>query len=524
MDRPLSPHWADQTAFRVVKFWGDRPEYTVASGITPSGVVHIGNFREVITVVLVALGLEALGKKVRFIYSWDDFDTFRKVPKNLPNPDMLKENLRKPISRVPDPFGTEPSYSAHNARVFERELALMGVAPEFQYQHERYSAGRYAEGIHTALESLSKIKASLNEFRSEPLPADWLPTSIYCESCDRDEMVYERYDGDWKYAYKCASCAHEAVTDIRTTKNLKLAWRVDWPMRWAHYQVDFEPGGKDHSSDGGSYDTAKNIIKAVWDREPPQYLQYDFVAKKGGGGKMSSSSGDVFTLSDALEVYDPQVVRWMFANQRPNHDFSIAFDEDVIKTHEEFDRAEAEAFSGGGGKNAALIKRTYELSCFGKLPPRAPFRAPFRDLASRLQICDGDVTRTRERFYQAATTDAEDRKAFEERAVRALTWLEKHAPENFRYGLNKTPVVVAGGDAELAALAQLRVLVAATDLEAIDAKDLNQKIYDDVIRKTECDAKAFFTVVYRKLISRDQGPRLPSFLKEIGRERLMELL
>ena len=90
IDLASSPHWADHAARRVVSFWGPRDSYTVASGITPSGTVHIGNFREVITVDLVARALRGLGHNVRFIYSWDDFDTFRKVPKNLPNQDKLE--------------------------------------------------------------------------------------------------------------------------------------------------------------------------------------------------------------------------------------------------------------------------------------------------------------------------------------------------------------------------------------------------------------------------------------------------
>ena len=71
------------------------------------------------------------------------------------------------------------------------------------------------------------------------------------------------------------------MTDIRKTSNLKLNWRTDWPMRWAFEKVDFEPGGKDHSSEGGSFDTGKRIVKQVWDMNAPQYLQYDFVMIKG---------------------------------------------------------------------------------------------------------------------------------------------------------------------------------------------------------------------------------------------------
>ena len=89
--KPHHVHWADITADRIIKQRGDKDEYVLASGITPSGVVRFGNFREVITTELVARALRDRGKKVRFIFSWDDYDTFRKVPANLPN----KEELEK---------------------------------------------------------------------------------------------------------------------------------------------------------------------------------------------------------------------------------------------------------------------------------------------------------------------------------------------------------------------------------------------------------------------------------------------
>ena len=93
-----SYHWTDIAAENIIRQKGDKPNYTVAAGITPSGTVHIGNFREIITVELVKRALEKKGKKVRFIYSWDDYDVFRKVPKNMPKQEELKANLRKSIS------------------------------------------------------------------------------------------------------------------------------------------------------------------------------------------------------------------------------------------------------------------------------------------------------------------------------------------------------------------------------------------------------------------------------------------
>jgi lysyl-tRNA synthetase class 1 len=524
--KPLTPHWADQTAARIVRTVGDRGQYTVASGITPSGTIHIGNFREVITVDFVARALRSLGKKVRFVYSWDDFDTLRKVPKNLPQQEMLTEKLRRPISRVPDPYGRDESYAAHNIRDFEEQLALVGIDPEYLYQSQRYGDGLYVEEVKRALDEKEKIRQILDQHRTQPLPDDWLPTTIYCEKCDRDQLDYQRYDGDYQYSYRCASCGHETTVDIRQTRNLKLNWRTDWPMRWHYEGVDFEPGGKDHSSQGGSYDTGKEIIKTIWGGTAPQYLQYDFVSLKGGPGKMSSSSGELVTLGEACRVYEPQIIRWIFASQRPNTDFTISFDIDVIKNYDEFDRAEKIALGPKPEKPGKwpAIRRTYELSCPAEVPAAPPYRAPFRELCNRLQIFDGDIAKTLERHYQAEIKTERDREAFYSRAERALVWLNEFAPDEFRYRINQQPVPMELTEQQQQALQNLRQLIEQCDLADISPKDLNQKIYDEVIRATEIQPKEFFQVVYQKLISREQGPRLPSFLKEIGRERLLQLL
>jgi lysyl-tRNA synthetase class 1 len=524
--KPLSSHWADTTAVRIVKQRGEKDQYVVASGITPSGKIHVGNFREVITVDLVARALRDQNKKVRFVYSWDDFDTFRKVPKNLPDPDGFTEFLRKPIARIPDPWKEADSYAAGRINLFEKELEEIGISPEYLYQQKRYSEGLYAKDVRLALEKKEVIRGILNEHKTTPLADDWLPTSIYCESCQKDDMEYERYDGEWDYSYKCASCSHEATTKINETKNIKLAWRTDWPMRWAYEKVDFEPGGKDHSSQGGSYDAAKGIVKEVWGEEAPIYLQYDFVMIKGGTGKMSSSSGELFTLSEITQVYDPQIVRWIFAGHRPNHDFSLAFDEDVIKIYDEFDRAEKTALSPCPEKPGKwpIVRRVYELSTVdGKVPEKTPFRPGFRVLANRLQICGGNIERVMDRYYQDDLTSDFDKEAFRQRATRCMNWLEQHAPEEFKYSIFDQPVDIPLNDKQRLCLTKLKDLIGTCDLESIEPKELNSQIYA-AIHGAEVDPKEGFTAIYQKLIGREQGPRLPSFLKEIGKERLLNLL
>jgi len=339
MEKKESFHWADQAAERVIKEKGNKKRYTCAAGITPSGTIHIGNFREIITVDLVSRALRDKGKEVRFIYSWDDYDRFRKVPKNMPQQDLLKKYLGYPIVDTPDIFNCHSSYAEHLEKELEESLPPVGISPEFIYQNKMYKKCKYAKEIKHILNNREKVRNILNKYRKEPLSKNWFPLGIYCEKCKTDNTRVISYDGDYKIKYKCI-CGYENEIDFRKNGIVKLSWRTDWPMRWHYEKVDFEPGGKDHSTVGGSYDTAKLIIKELYNEEAPLYVMYDFIRIKGKGGKISSSSGDVVNLSEVLEVYEPEIVRYIFTGSRPNAEFAISFDLDVLKIYEDFDRLE----------------------------------------------------------------------------------------------------------------------------------------------------------------------------------------
>ncbi|MBK8719262.1 MAG: lysine--tRNA ligase [Deltaproteobacteria bacterium] len=337
-------HWADVAAARTLQAHPQRDSITVAAGITPSGVVHIGNFREVMTVDLVARALRDRGVKVRFLYSWDDFDVFRKVPADAPAAESLQQQLGRSIADVPDPWGEHDSYASHHIASFEQSLEPLGIRPEFIRQSRAYRAGRYAEGVRAALQHAGTIRGILNAARERNgarslLPDTWLPLAGFCRACGFDDLDFA-WDGEWTVQVHCKhdGCGSDHAVDLRQGGDLKLPWRVDWPMRWGFEQVCFEPGGKDHSSAGGSYDTAKDIVREVYGWVAPQYVGYDFVTLKGAAGKISSSKGGVVTVADCLEVYEPEVLRWMFASYRPNTEFQISFDLDVIKLYEDYDR------------------------------------------------------------------------------------------------------------------------------------------------------------------------------------------
>lgn len=519
-------HWADLTADKLIRANNDKELYTLASGITPSGIVHFGNFREVITVDLVARGLKKRGKKVRFIFSWDDYDTFRKVPANMPKQDELQKFLFNPIVDTPDPFGEHESYAAHHEKAFEAQIAKMGIVAEPLYQAKKYRGGEYKEQIKNTLRKKDIIAGILNKWRATPLEDNWLPVNVYCSKCNRDKTAVTKFDGNSILSYVCEfeECAHHGTEDINTSSRVKLPWRMDWPMRWAFEKVDFEPGGKDHSSQGGSFTTAKEIVTDVYDWKPPMYLQYDFVSIKGMGGKMSSSKGNLVTVNDVLDVYEPEMVRWIFASYKTNTDFSLSFDLDVVKNYEDFDRMERMAYGlePGNEKKVAMAKRVYELSQIGEHPAEMPFQPAFRHLCNVLQINDLDIKRARP-FYNNDIKNERDERRFQERAQRAAYWIENSAPEEFKFSLNHEPLKVDLDEKQTIFLKTLKDYLSIEWNNIADDKALHEKMYE-MINSLELVPTEVFTLLYKKLINLEKGPKLAGFIRTIGQERVLKLL
>ncbi len=527
---PLLCHWADQMADTIIREKGDLDSYTCASGITPSGTVHLGNFREIITVDLVVRALRSRGKNVRFIYSWDDYDVFRKVPANMPDPEILEKYLRFPITEVPDTTNRNENYARHHEVDIERELPRVGIAPEFLYQASRYRANRYAEGMKKAMQMRETIKECLNEYRDDahkmkPEDVYW-PVAIFCGKCSKDTTNITGYDGEYGISYKC-ECGHEETADIRTFKGAKLGWRVDWPMRWNEEKVVFEPGGKDHISPGGSYDTAKLVSKKIYGWDAPVTMRYDFVNLKGVPGKMSSSKGKVIALPDALDVYQAEVLRYLFAGTRPNTEFAISFDMDVLKVYEDYDKTERIVYGVDKAKNEDQFnkeKRIYMLSQIdGKIPETMPYQITFRMLTTLLQTYSGDIDAV---IKSLGDVKPEQEERLRRRMACAWFWIQNSAPscaEDFIFTIRNDGSKADLDETMSKAVARVRDEVLPKLDTFTQDKECQQAMYD-IATDMGIDAKQLFTALYQAVVAKDQGPRLGGFFRIIGKERLEKIL
>ncbi len=486
--------WADKIADDIIKQRGNKKEYICASGITPSGQVHIGNFREVITTDLVVKALEAKGKKVKFVYSWDDFDRFRKVPLGVLKD--YEKYIGMPVSDVPSPFKDKTSYAEHFEKQFESSLKKVGIKPTFIRQSLMNKKCTYAKLIKQALEKTEEIKTILNKFRKEPLAKDWYPLTIYCEKCKKDFTKVLSVEG-YKIEYEC-KCGYNGKFDFSKKGIVKAPWRVDWPMRWKYEGVDFEPGGIDHSVQGGSFTTGKVISKEVFDFNAPLYVFYDWVKIKGGK-EFSSSTGNALSLDDVEEVYEPEILRYLFVGTKPKTGFQISFDNDVIKIYEDYDELERKYFDG---KLNSQEKRIYELSQI-KIPKTKPEKLSFRHLVTLVQI--------------GKLEDLNKESLF--RAKKVKNWLNKHAGEDMKFEI-QTKINTTFADKEKKALIELRK---ALELKKYSEEDLFNVFYE-ICQSVDIKNTDFFKAVYLTIIGKEKGPRLASLILTVGKERVINLL
>jgi len=485
--------WADAIADRVIKEKGKKGVYVCASGITPSGQVHIGNFREVITTEMVVRALRDKGKKVRFIYSWDDFDRFRKVPKGVSS--GYDKYIGMAISDIPSPFDDSMSYAEFNEKKFEGSLKGVWVEPEFIYQNGMNKKCAYADLIKVALEKRDVIVGILDKYRKEPLAKDWWPIIVYCDKCKKDLTKITEVDG-YDVSYEC-DCGFKERFDIRKKGIVSVKWRVDWPMRWKYEGVDFEPGGIDHSVHGGSFTTAKEISKEVFGFEPPIYQFYEWIGVKGGGA-FSSSGGNALSLDEVKEVYESAVLRYLFVGTKPKSAFEISFDNDVISIYEKFDALEEKYFDG---KCNDMEKRMYEMSVVD-VPKKRPLRMGFRHLVTLVQIGKLDGLNGYDKF----------------RAEKVGNWLEKYAGDDMKFSV-RDKVVGKFSVKEKKALGLLKEILG----EEHSEKELFDKFYE-ICEKTGLSNTDFFDVCYRAIIGKSKGPRLAALIKVVGEEKIAKLL
>ncbi|MEO5586457.1 MAG: lysine--tRNA ligase [Novosphingobium sp.] len=271
------------------------------TGYGPSGLPHIGTFQEVLRTTLVRRAYETLtadefGKPAptRLVAFSDDMDGLRKVPDNVPNKALLEANLGKPLTRIPDPFGTYESFAHHNNAILREFLDRFGFDYEFVSASDRYNSGAFDDALKNVLRQYDAIQAimlpTLREERrktySPVLPIS--PTSgvvlqVPIEVVDAEAGLIRFQDEG------------QTIEQSILGGQAKLQWKVDWAMRWVALGVDYEMCGKDLTD---SVTQSGKIAKVLGGRRPEGLIYELFLDENGE--KISKSRGNGLTIDQWL--------------------------------------------------------------------------------------------------------------------------------------------------------------------------------------------------------------------------------
>jgi lysyl-tRNA synthetase class 1 len=546
-----------------------------ASGLSPSGPIHLGNLREVMIPHLVADELRRRGIEADHLLSWDDYDRFRKVPAGI-DPSWA-EHIGKPLTAVPAPPGSpHASWADHFRAQLLESLAELGIEFRGISQTAQYTSGAYREQILFAMRERAHIDAVLDRYRTHPgqqtgrgkvaakaqkldeqeaaaaaeaaegsgaaseedgsvSAAGYYPYKPYCTVCGTDFTTVTGYDDDsTALTYDCR-CGHTETVLLSEFNGGKLVWKVDWPMRWAYEGVIFEPSGVDHQSPGSSWVVGGQLVEEVFGGTRPIGPMYAFVGIKGMA-KMSSSRGGVPTPADALEIMEPALVRWLYARRKPAQSFNVAFDGEVHRMYDEWDSLSRKV-AEGTAQPADLAAHTRATATAAGVLPATPRPLPYRTLASVLDITTGHDEQTL-RILSDLDPSRPVRSLDElrPRLTCAQHWVDTQMPAQDRTHVRTEPDAELLDSLDEPARESLRLLAEGLkDGWSLDG--LTSLVY--AVPKVQAglppEAKAatpelkaaqrqFFVLLYRLLIGKDTGPRLPTLLLAVGEDRLRHLI
>ena len=508
-------HWADVLADELIK---ENKKQILATGITPSGPIHIGNMREVLTTDAVYRTIIKKGGEAEFIYIADDFDNLRKVYPFLPK--TYEKYVGMPLSEIPCPCKKHKSYADHYLFAFLDSLKELGINPTVYRANEMYKTGMFKDAIQTALDNTDKIKKIIEKISKRQLPKNWIPFNIKCEKCGKiTNAKAELYE--YPYVEYSCDCGYEGKVDIREGGVGKLPWRIDWPARWSILGVTYEPFGKDHGAAGGTHDTGVEIAKEIYNYNPPKYTMYEFILLKGKGA-MHSSKGTALSAEEMLNMTPPEVLRFLLMNNQPNKHIQFDPGLGLLNLVDEYDQLERVYFKVEEEiKGMKDLERTYQLSQPYKIPENIPFQLHYRHLVTLIQIGKtwDDVKEILLRTNQIPKDlSDEDEKHLEQRAKHTQFWLDNFAPDMVKFKVKKQLPKVKLADEQKRFLRVFNKKLPIIDWEP---ESIHKAIYE-VTEEEKLPIKIAFKTIYQIILGQEKGPRAGFFLSNLEKDFVLK--
>jgi lysyl-tRNA synthetase, class I len=512
-----SKAWPFQEAQKLLRRYPDgaKPDGSPVlfeTGYGPSGLPHIGTFQEVLRTTFVRRAFEAMigarpeDGKTRLVAFSDDVDGLRKVPDNVPNRPLLEDNLGKPLSRIPDPFGAGyDSFAAHNNARLREFLDRFGFDYEFVSASSRYSSGAFDDALRQVLRKnqdiLDIMLPTLREERRRtyspilPIsPATGRVLQVPVEVLDADT-------GTIRFTDENGSSVEQSALGGKA----KLQWKVDWAMRWYALGVDYEMYGKDLTDSGIQ---SGKIVEVLGGRKPEGLIYELFLDEKGE--KISKSKGNGLTIEEWLTYGPPESLGfYIFPNPKSAKSLHAGVIPRAVDDYWQFRAQLAEQSldkqlgnpvwhllrangEGAGAGDSLPVTYSLLLNLVGVLGAEASADQVWSYLANYVPGAAPEAHPDLARLVETAL-------AFNRDFVAPT--LVKRAPEAN----------------EAAALRELDSYLAQA-APGISADELQTAVYE--IGKREefgfANLRDWFRALYQTLLGSEQGPRMGSFIALYG--------
>jgi lysyl-tRNA synthetase class 1 len=516
--------WPFEQAKAIVARLKKKPkdEVLFETGYGPSGLPHIGTFGEVARTTMVRHAFRVLTDdkiKTRLLAFSDDMDGLRKVPDNVPNKELLEKNIGKPLTRVPDPFGTHDSFGAHNNARLRAFLDAFGFDYEFASSTDYYTSGKFDAALLRMLERLDAVmKIMLPSLREEraasyspflpicPRTGQVLYVPVTAHDAKGGTITYE--DPDTK----------ESVTVPVTGGHCKLQWKPDWAMRWYALGVDYEMAGKD------LIDSVKlsGKICAALGGTPPEGFNYELFLDEHGQ-KISKSKGNGLTIDEWLRYASPESLA-LFMYREPKAAKRLYFD--VIPRNVDDYQQFIEGYPKQEMKQR-LANPVWHIHSAN--PPIADMPVTFQMLLTLVSSSNAENAETLWGFigrYRPGVTPQTHPK---------LDAMVNYAINYYRDFVAPTKQFREPTEAERAALQDLRDALSNMDASA-SAEDIQNVVYEigrrepflDQVKKGKDGRPGvsldWFNMLYQVLLGQEKGPRFGSFVAVYGVQNAVAMI
>lgn len=510
----VSKAWTFEEARKLVvrleKEGNPDREILFETGYGPSGLPHIGTFGEVARTTMVRHAFEVLapGVKTRLLCFSDDMDGLRKVPTNVPNQEMLADYINMPLTKVPDPFGTHPSFGEHNNARLRSFLDSFGFEYEFASSTDYYTSGRFDPMLLKVLEKFDDIMKimlpSLREERQQTY-SPILPVSPKTGHVLLVPLVERNVEkGTVSYV---EPGTNETVEVPVTGGHCKLQWKADWAMRWAALRVDYEMAGKDLID---SIKLASKICR-VLGVNPPEGFNYELFLDQEGK-KISKSKGNGLSIEDWLRYASPESLQ-LFMYQAPRTGKRLYFDV-IPKNVDEY-----LSFVGAYPKQEIkeqLGNPVWHIHAGN--PPGVDLPISFGLLLNLASACQANDKSVLWGFIQRYAPDATPEN------LPKLDQLVGYAVNYFHDFVKPAKTYRGPSDMEATAFADLANRLETLEGEPQTAEELQTQVYEVGKAHGFENLRDWFRALYEVLLGDAQGPRFGSFIALYGIKETAQLI